>query len=144
MSRISNQIVLFKEKSNGRIFPVGCIPKTGFFNNDEYEKDYTIINLDNINVKNSLVDASYFLTKDKAITKTQYDELTIACSKEEIHTRKLTPEECQEVIHNTHKFIHDVLEVNEFTLTDDNGKNPKLHKWSEHGKIFIDQSLLDK
>lgn len=143
MSRVSNQITLFKEKSNGRIFPVGCIPKTGFFNSDEYEKDYTIINLNNIEVKNAIVNASYFLTLDKTITKSQYDELIIACSKDDIHTRKLTHDECAEVITTVYRFIHDVLEVNEFTLTDDNGKNPRPHKWSEHGRIFIDQTLLN-
>ena len=66
-----------------------------FWDDDEYEKEYKIINLKNIEAKQALLTACYYLSEDEEhrLTKTQYDLLTIACSKEEIHTRKLSKEE---------------------------------------------------
>ena len=140
--RTSKYITIFKWKKDGKAFVVGDVPLTGFFDNNEFEKEYKIIEVNNLNTKQTLVNSAYYLTSDKnSITNTQYDLLTVACAKKDIHTRKLSNDECKEVIRNTHGFIHYVLELDEFKLTDDNGDNPKTFKWSEWGKIFIDQNI---
>ena len=139
----SNAIILLKRKSDDRIVLFSEIKKKPqLLDLGLYKEECCIIEVKDLFNRLRIENAIYYLTKDRHIRKSLYDQLTIACSKEEINTRKLTHEECREIIFDTHRFIHDILEINDFTITDDIGKHHENFIWSENGKIFINKKMI--